>query len=95
MIFLNEVVDCDIEILDNKAVCVLYLMNQIREPKRVQVSVSNLTKFLNYMGCQRLKQIIGQVIKCKVNDYFKITHVSRMHLDMEEWIVAKEVTNDA
>lgn len=94
MILLYEIVDCDIEILDNKAVCVLYVMNSLRASKRIQMSVSNLTKFLKCMDCQRLEQTIAKTIRCKVNDHLKITHISRMHLDTDEWIVGREVANE-
>ena len=94
MILLHEIVDCDIEMLENKAVCILHTMNAMRTPQRLQLSVSNLTKFLKCLGCERLKQVIGQTVRCKVKENFKVTHVSRMHLDVEEWIAVKEVTNE-
>ena len=95
ILLLYNIVHYDIEMVDSKAVCILYLMNEVKMSKRLQISVSNLTKLLKYMGCKKLRQLVDSTIRCRINKDLKVTHISRMHIESDDWIVAKEVINDA
>lgn len=82
----------DIETAQSKAICVLYLTSEFIE-RKIYVSLSNVYKLLNVFNIDRLGNIVNKDIRCRINKQNKITSISQLYLDEEEWIVCKEIDN--
>ena len=53
----------------------------------------NVYKLLNVFNIDRLGNIVNKDIRCRINKQNKITSISQLYLDEEEWIVCKEIDN--
>ena len=80
----------NIETAQSKAMCVLYLTSEFIE-RKVYVSLSNIYKLLNVFNTDKLGNIVNKDIRCRINKQNKITSISRLYLDEEEWIVCREI----